>query len=130
MADGGTDVPTEKQANPVSDKESSSYFRKNTLDEMTVGRTEKPETPQGWHKPSRPSEERGAERSSEGPGRSPDTAASGMKAWSPPRLSYGEEMRENMEPRRGKIGTGSYEDPAEQRRQSGRGKKKTGRPGR
>ena len=29
----------------------NSKFRKNTLDEMTVGRTEKPLAPEGWQKP-------------------------------------------------------------------------------
>mgnify|MGYP000103122687 CR=1 FL=1 len=35
----------------VSANNDSSYFRKNTLDEMTVGRTEKPATPEGWKAP-------------------------------------------------------------------------------
>ncbi|MCF3639875.1 excinuclease ABC subunit UvrB [Rhizobium sp. TRM95111] len=64
--------------------EGATLFRKNTLDEMTVGRTEKPVA-----------------------GSVPDK----------PTLT------------RGKIGTGSYEDPAEAKRK-GRTKGKTGRPGR
>jgi excinuclease ABC subunit B len=74
----------------------SASFRKPTLDEMTVGRTEEPAAPDGW---------------------------------SPPRKSYGEEMREKIEPSRKKIGAGSYEDPAEERRRKRR-PGKTGRPGR
>lgn len=60
-------------------------FRKNTLDEMTVGRTEKPVT---GHVPEKPI------------------------------LT------------RAKPGIGSYEDPADEKRQKGRTKGKTGRPGR
>ncbi|MFZ1813807.1 MAG: excinuclease ABC subunit UvrB [Rhizobiaceae bacterium] len=71
-------------------------FRKPTLDEMTVGRTEKPATPDGW---------------------------------SPPRQSYGEEMRENINPTRKNIGAGSYEDAGDERRRKRR-PGKTGRPGR
>jgi excinuclease ABC subunit B len=83
-------------------------FRKNTLDEMTVGRTEKPV--------------RG-----EVPGK-PETEAG--KRFSP--LMEGQPERATDDPRplvRGKIGAGSYEDPGEQKRKS-RTKGKTGRPGR
>ncbi len=62
-----------------------SLFRRNTLDEMTVGRTEKPVI---GHVPEKPI------------------------------LT------------RAKPGVGSYEDPADQKRQKGRTKGKTGRPGR
>ncbi|WP_043625986.1 excinuclease ABC subunit UvrB [Ensifer sp. ZNC0028] len=62
-----------------------SLFRRNTLDEMTVGRTEKPVI---GHMPEKPV------------------------------LT------------RAKAGVGSYEDPADQKRQKGRTKGKTGRPGR
>jgi excinuclease ABC subunit B len=96
-------------------------FRKPHLDEMTVGRTEKKLVPEGW---------------------------------SPPRKSYGEDMRENQRPapsplrggkdseagrgggnddpapvRREKIGTGSYESPADERNRKRR-PGKTGKPGR
>ncbi|MFN6986296.1 MAG: helicase-related protein, partial [Rhizobium oryzihabitans] len=79
-------------------------FRKNTLDEMTVGRTEKPV--------------RG-----EVPGK-PETEAG--KRFSP--LMEGQPERATDDPRplvRGKIGAGSYEDPGEQKRKS-RTKGKTG----
>ncbi|TCN28980.1 excinuclease ABC subunit UvrB [Sinorhizobium americanum] len=62
-----------------------SLFRKNTLDEMTVGRTEKPAA---GHVPEKPIVTRA------------------------------------------KPGIGSYEDPADEKRQKGRTKGKTGRPGR
>ena len=72
-------------------------FRKNTLDEMTVGRTEKPVS---GALPERPVE------------------------------SVGTKKRADDAPvQRGKVGVGSYEDPAEQKRK-GRTKGKTGRPGR
>jgi excinuclease ABC subunit B len=35
----------------AENKRGGSLFRKNTLDEMTVGRTEKPATPEGWNAP-------------------------------------------------------------------------------
>jgi excinuclease ABC subunit B len=41
---GGADAP-------AKNKQGGSLFRKNTLDEMTVGRTEKPATPEGWNAP-------------------------------------------------------------------------------
>ncbi len=70
---------------------------------MTVGRTEKPQAPEGW---------------------------------SPPRKSYGEAMRADRTGgddgpvvKRHRPGIGSYEDPADERRQKRR-PGKTGRPGR
>lgn len=66
-----------------------SLFRKNTLDEMTVGRTEKPVT-----------------------GKLPPKPGDDLKPI-----------------RREKIGLGSYEDPADEKKR-GRRKAKTGRPGR
>lgn len=109
----GTDMPT-----PL--------FRKNTLDEMTVGRTEKPL-----------------------PGKLPEKPGDTVKRFSPllegqpqrgeaptsPSSSSGERSETrgpNDDPRpvvRGKVGVGSYEDPGEQKRK-GRTKGKTGRPGR
>ncbi|WP_281977343.1 excinuclease ABC subunit UvrB [Pseudorhizobium flavum] len=83
-------------------------FRKNTLDEMTVGRTEKPA--QGTL-PTRP----------------PETVST-KKRFSP--LLEGQAERGDPSPvTRGKVGVGSYEDPGEQKRK-GRTKGKTGRPGR
>ncbi|TCU12879.1 excinuclease ABC subunit UvrB [Rhizobium sullae] len=95
-------------------------FRKNTLDEMTVGRTEKPITGKLPEKPqtqSPSSLQRGEDSS-------PRAAQPGGSA---------NLVRGNPDdPRplvRGKTGAGSYEDPAEQKRK-GRTKGKTGRPGR
>jgi excinuclease ABC subunit B len=88
-------------------------FRKNTLDEMTVGRTEKPAT-----------------RSL--PDRPPETYST-KKRFSPlleglPEVA--DSPRDDARPLvRGKVGAGSYEDPVEQKRK-GRTKGKTGRPGR
>ncbi|MBP2549296.1 excinuclease ABC subunit B [Neorhizobium galegae] len=84
-------------------------FRKNTLDEMTVGRTEKPVIGKLPEKPS-------------------DASA---KRFSP--LLEGQPDRAPKDdPRpivRGKVGAGSYEDAGDQKRKS-RTKGKTGRPGR
>jgi len=74
-----------------------SLFRKNSLDEMTVRRTEKPVE-----------------------GRRPDPATAWKK----------QDAADDAKPVvRGKIGAGSYEDPADARRQKRR-PGKTGRPGR
>ncbi|MEI3851919.1 hypothetical protein V7S54_05860 [Ensifer sp. CCNWLY38] len=78
LDDMGRDVATPAGAD-------QSLFRRNTLDEMTVGRTEKPVI---GHVPEKPI------------------------------LT------------RAKPGVGSYEDPADEKRQKGRTKGKTGRPGR
>ncbi len=81
-------------------------FRKNDLDEMTVGRTEKPVTGALPEKPD---------------------AAKSTKRFSP--LLEGQPERDDVRPVvRGKTGVGSYEDPGEQKRK-GRTKGKTGRPG-
>jgi excinuclease ABC subunit B len=93
---------------PKSSPESS-YFRKNTLDEMTVGRTEKPVTGKLPEKPEAPPSPRsrgeGARRADEG---NPDDPRPIIRA---------------------RSGAGSYEDPADGKRKA-RTKGKTGRPGR
>ncbi|MCY0147831.1 excinuclease ABC subunit UvrB [Hoeflea sp. G2-23] len=83
----GTDME-KPLAGGKGDDAAPGYFRKNSLDEMTVGRTEKPV-----------------------PGKAP------AKKPDDPIL------------KRGKVGAGSYEDPAEAARQKRR-PGKTGRPGR
>ncbi|MTH95075.1 excinuclease ABC subunit UvrB [Roseibium sp. RKSG952] len=80
-------------ANPAS---ASSKVRKNTLDEMTVGRTEVPLSDKAV--PQKPA---------------PIIEAEDAPHHTP----------------RGKIGAGSYEDPADEKKRRGR-PKKTGRPGR
>ncbi|MCJ8239058.1 excinuclease ABC subunit UvrB [Peteryoungia algae] len=86
-----------------------SYFRKNSLDEMTVGRTEKPVTGKLPEKPEAPPSPRsrgeGARRADEG---QPDDPRPIIRA---------------------RAGAGSYEDPADGKRKA-RTKGKTGRPGR
>ncbi|QEE43964.1 excinuclease ABC subunit UvrB [Rhizobium sp. WL3] len=87
----------------------SSYFRKNTLDEMTVGRTEKPVTGKLPEKPEPPPSPRsrgeGARRADEGQSDDPRPII------------------------RARSGAGSYEDTADGKRKA-RTKGKTGRPGR
>lgn len=84
-------------------------FRKNTLDEMTVGRTEKPAVPDGWNQPRKTWTEDANK------GLSSDGAAHGSD--SDPIV------------KRHKIGVGSYEDPADARKAKRR-PGKTGKPGR
>ncbi|NTJ42685.1 excinuclease ABC subunit UvrB [Agrobacterium larrymoorei] len=86
-------------------------FRRNTLDEMTVGRTEKPVR---GNVPEKPTTE-------------PDKRFSPLLEGQPERATGDKD-----DPRpivRGKVGAGSYEDPVDQKRK-GRTKGKTGRPGR
>lgn len=93
-----------------------SYFRKNTLDEMTVGRTEKPVTGKIPEKP-KPSSPLVGEDSS------PQEAKP---------IGEANLVRASQDPRpiiRARSGAGSYEDPMDQKRK-GRTKGKTGRPGR
>ncbi len=68
----------------------SSLFRKNTLDEMTVGRTEKPlgTPPPVAAQTSATSRSAGARTDGD-----PDGSAENKQSWSEPRKSYGEEMR-------------------------------------
>jgi excinuclease ABC subunit B len=96
----------------VAEPAEGSLFRKNTLDEMTVGRTEKP-APGAL--PQRPPESYATAK------RTP-LVLEGQ----PERLRSGEDARPVV---RGKVGVGSYEDPGEQKRK-GHTKGKTGRPGR
>ena len=103
-------------------------FRKNTLDEMTVGRTEKPVP---GKLPEKPRHDRSHESISPLEGEMSGRTEGGKPRHSP--LLEGQPERLNSDdPRplvRGKVGVGSYEDPGEQKRKS-RTKGKTGRPGR
>jgi excinuclease ABC subunit B len=93
---------------PTTPADSKTLFRRNTLDEMTVGRTEKPVV---GHVPEKPDAAKGTQRFS-------------------PLLEGQPERDDGVRPLvRGKTGVGSYEDPGEQKRK-GRTKGKTGRPGR
>ncbi len=119
----GTDLPT-----PAG----RSLFRKNTLDEMTVGRTEKPvtgkvpEKPEPGRSPISPLVG-GEERSAKPSNRSSESIA----ATNAGRTEGGAPRSGPDDPRpiiRARPGAGSYEDPADQKK--GRTKGKTGRPGR
>jgi excinuclease ABC subunit B len=111
----GTDTTTplfrkpalDEMGRDIAEPAKKTLFRKNDLDEMTVGRTEKPVIGALPEKPE---------------------AAKGTKRFSP--LLEGQPERDDVRPVvRGKTGVGSYEDPGEQKRK-GRTKGKTGRPGR
>jgi excinuclease ABC subunit B len=86
----------------VPDEGGRSLFRKNSLDEMTVRRTEKPVE---GSLPAKPQPSRGADIA--GPASGNDAAPV----------------------RRERIGVGSYEDPADEKQRRGR-PRKSGRPGR
>ncbi|MBY5640516.1 excinuclease ABC subunit UvrB [Rhizobium leguminosarum] len=110
----GTDTTTplfrkpalDEMGRDIAEPTKKTLFRKNDLDEMTVGRTEKPVTGALPEKPD---------------------AAKSTKRFSP--LLEGQPERDDVRPVvRGKTGVGSYEDPGEQKRK-GRTKGKTGRPG-
>ena len=118
----GTDMPT-----PL--------FRKNTLDEMTVGRTEKPlpgklPAKPGAQRPSSPSVgEDSSPQEAQPIGEANLVRGSSSQRFSP-LLERQPERGDDPRPViRGKVGVGSYEDPGEQKRK-GRTKGKTGRPGR
>jgi excinuclease ABC subunit B len=89
-----------------------SLFRKNSLDEMTVGRTEKPVT---GALPARPDETLSSKK-----------RTAPLLEGQPERASGADDAKPVA---RGKVGVGSYEDPAEAKRK-GRTKGTTGRPGR
>ncbi|CCF19375.1 UvrABC system protein B [Pseudorhizobium banfieldiae] len=116
----------------------TSLFRKNTLDEMTVGRTEKPA--QGTL-PTRPPETVSTKKRFspllEGQperGETPTSRSSSSSSGQARGLTRGPKDDPSSDSIRGpvirgKVGVGSYEDPGEQKRK-GRTKGKTGRPGR
>ncbi|MBY2934193.1 excinuclease ABC subunit UvrB [Rhizobium leguminosarum] len=109
----GTDTTTplfrkpalDEMGRDIAEPTKKTLFRKNDLDEMTVGRTEKPVTGALPEKPD---------------------AAKSTKRFSPLLEGQPDDVRPVV---RGKTGVGSYEDPGEQKRKS-RTKGKTGRPGR
>jgi excinuclease ABC subunit B len=125
-----------------SDKTENSVFRKNTLDEMTVGRTEKPATPEGWSQPRKtwtedakagfstdgaahgtdPQKHDYASKASEAPPEGRETSAA-------PSATRASEDDNPAPIKRHRIGAGSYEDPSDARKAKRR-PGKTGRPGR
>jgi excinuclease ABC subunit B len=98
--------------------EATSYFRKNTLDEMTVGRTEKPVT---GKLPEKPKPDAGGKPISPLEGE-----MSGRTEGGTPGSRGSDDHRPII---RARAGAGSYEDPADGKRKA-RTKGKTGRPGR
>ncbi|SCX35012.1 Excinuclease ABC subunit B [Agrobacterium rosae] len=126
--------PTLDNMGPGTDT-AKPLFRKNNLDEMTVGRTEKPVK---GATPAKPKSEDGKRfspllegqperRSSSSPLAGEDISSRAVKP-----SGSADFVRGSDDPRpiaRGKVGVGSYEDPGEQKRK-GRTKGKTGRPGR
>jgi excinuclease ABC subunit B len=102
----------------LENPEATSYFRKNTLDEMTVGRTEKPVT---GKLPEKPKPDVGGKPISPLEGEMSGRTEGGTPT-----------SRATDDPRpiiRARSGAGSYEDPADGKRKA-RTKGKTGRPGR
>lgn len=100
-----------------------SYFRKNTLDEMTVGRTEKPVTGKIPDKP-KPASPPNSQIVGE------DSSPQEAKPIGEANLVRGSTTPDDPRPIiRARSGAGSYEDPMDQKRK-GRTKGKTGRPGR
>ncbi|MGO7042052.1 excinuclease ABC subunit UvrB [Rhizobium acaciae] len=137
----GTDTTTplfrkpalDEMGRDIAEPTKKSLFRKNDLDEMTVGRTEKPvigalpEKPDGEARYAKRSN-RSSESIAATNARSASEGQKGTKRFSP--LLEGQPDRDDVRPVvRGKTGVGSYEDPGEQKRKS-RTKGKTGRPGR
>ena len=108
------DTPTPNPSPQGGGEKPGGLFRKPHLDEMTVGRTEKPSAPDGWSAPEKP----GALSPSPLRGGSDSKAVRG-----------GGGDNDAAPVRRERVGQGSYEDPADARRQKRR-PGKTGRPGR
>ncbi|MEO0636098.1 MAG: excinuclease ABC subunit UvrB [Pseudomonadota bacterium] len=108
-------------------KASAGLFRKNSLDEMSVGRTEKPLAPPGSKNTlDEMSEERSAQQSNRSSESIAETNARSASA-GPGRTE--KPSGEAPGPvKRGKIGIGSYEDEADERKRKRR-PSKTGRPG-
>jgi excinuclease ABC subunit B len=108
-----------------------SLARKNTLDEMTVARTE---VPLAASKPLPSAGEDGRPRQPKA-GRGGEGAGSEAQAGKPSSRPHPEVRAERASKdqahliTRGKIGAGSYEEPGEERSRKGR-PKKTGKPGR
>jgi excinuclease ABC subunit B len=146
----GTDTAVPNRQNPVfgpggepiasrlkPDESRPSLFRKNSLDEMTVGRTEKPTGKAPPKKPAPPTSPSWGGRA-EGAGGGNDSSGTGagresaspppVAARRPPHEGEVEGTPDSPAPiRRERIGRGSYEDPSDQRRKRRPGK--TGRPG-
>ncbi len=117
-------------------REGSSLFRKNTLDEMTVGRTEKPLNTRGKlpEKPVLPGQLGSPSTSATSPSSSstslPSSSTSPASSSTPSSsgLTRGSSPDDAKPFIRAKAGVGSYEDAGDVKRQK-KTKGKTGRPG-
>ncbi|MCV9996749.1 excinuclease ABC subunit UvrB [Pararhizobium sp. YC-54] len=109
--------------------EGPSLFRKNTLDEMTVGRTEKPLNTRG-KLPEKPLLQGQPEKRevSSSPSSSSPASSSSSPASSSSGLTRGSSSDDPKPLLRAKPGAGSYEDAGDLKRQK-KTKGKTGRPG-
>ncbi|MBY3163562.1 excinuclease ABC subunit UvrB [Rhizobium laguerreae] len=140
----GTDTTTplfrkpalDEMGRDIADPAKKTLFRKNDLDEMTVGRTEKPvtgalpEKPDAAKSTKRFSPLLGEERSGESRSNRSSESIAETNARSASEGPARQPERDDVRPVvRGKTGVGSYEDPGELKRK-GRTKGKTGRPGR
>ncbi|MGB7285529.1 MAG: excinuclease ABC subunit UvrB [Salaquimonas sp.] len=107
----GVENTQESRKRKAQGKPDKSLFKKPHLDEMTVGRTEKPKTPDGWQAP----------RKSYGDDMRENMSTDGTVR--------GEGDNPAAPTYRKKIGIGSYEDPGDEKHRKKR-PGKTGRPGR
>jgi excinuclease ABC subunit B len=116
----------ETNARSPSDGPAASLFRKNSLDEMTVGRTEKPVT---GKLPEKPRQVGNSESLLPAGGPQDGQRQAALPRSVPGRADEGQSRNDPRPIVRGKVGAGSYEDPGDVKRQK-RTKGKTGRPGR
>ncbi|TPW32977.1 excinuclease ABC subunit UvrB [Pararhizobium mangrovi] len=120
------DSPVSENQTPVSTEQDpsqspTSYFRKNDLDEMTVGRTEKPVRGLVPEKPADPDDSSKRRRAPE----AREGSENKRRGEAHPRQG----SENSAKPvKREQIGRGSYEDPSEEL-QRRRRPKKSGRPG-
>ncbi len=151
----GGDMPTapdgastDGSADALSENKQANLFRKNTLDEMTVGRTEKPETPAGWSAPRKSYGEeirtdrgtnsaygtplgddekgKGSGSSMREQGNTPSVAGQAGEASASPRTGESAEAFSKKQRTRSVEGSLDRDDSQKQRGRP----KKTGRPGR
>ncbi len=85
------------RATDSADK-NKSLFAKPELDDMTVGRTEKPAIPEGWTAPKKPTDLESEERPATAHPRSEGEtdSASALKGWEPPRKTWMDDSRKGL----------------------------------
>ncbi|MEM1040555.1 MAG: excinuclease ABC subunit UvrB [Pseudomonadota bacterium] len=108
---------------------STSLFAKPHLDEMTVGRTEKPATPEGWQAPKKPGNRGSEERPASAPSRSEGEAdsVSPSSGWEPPRKTWMENSRKGISTDGAEHGSGAKGGSADGKRPMPRST--SGKPG-